>query len=207
MIEIADTHRETGRAGSARSVLLRRTYDAPIEDVWDACTNPERIDRWFLPVSGDLRVGGSYQLEGNAGGEIVTCEPPRLLRITWIFGEPPAEGERSEVELRLSPAPDGATQLELEHTADVDPKFWAQFGPGAVGLGWDLTLLGLDGHLRGEPPPADYAELLESPEARAFMTHCSEAWGAAHAASGASEEEVAAAVAGTTAAYVPPPAD
>ena len=48
--------------------------------MWDACTDPERIGRWFLPVSGDLRLGGRYQLEGNAGGEILRCEPPTCSR-------------------------------------------------------------------------------------------------------------------------------
>lgn len=38
--------------------------------MWDACTDPERIPRWFLPISGDLRLNGRYQLEGNAGGAI-----------------------------------------------------------------------------------------------------------------------------------------
>ena len=82
-----------------RAVRLRRRYDAPVEDVWDACTSPDRIGRWFLPVTGDFRPGGRYQLEGNAGGEIRRCEPPRLLRVTWVFGEAPP----SEVEVRLSP--------------------------------------------------------------------------------------------------------
>ena len=63
-------------AGEARTVLLQRTYDAPVEDVWDAITDPQRIARWFLPVTGDLRLGGTYQLEGNAGGKILRCEPP-----------------------------------------------------------------------------------------------------------------------------------
>lgn len=53
-------------AGEARTATIRRSYDADIEDVWDACTNPERLPRWFLPVSGDLRLGGRYQFEGNA---------------------------------------------------------------------------------------------------------------------------------------------
>jgi Activator of Hsp90 ATPase homolog 1-like protein len=70
---INDTHREIGErriAGSeVRTVVLRRSYDAPIEDVWDACTDPDRLNRWFLPVTGELRVGGRYQLKGNAGGE------------------------------------------------------------------------------------------------------------------------------------------
>jgi Activator of Hsp90 ATPase homolog 1-like protein len=57
-------------AGEARTIVIARTYDAALEDVWDACTNPERLPRWFLPVSGELRPGGRYELEGNAGGEI-----------------------------------------------------------------------------------------------------------------------------------------
>ena len=30
---------------------LEQTYPLPIEDVWDAVTSSERIQRWFLPVS------------------------------------------------------------------------------------------------------------------------------------------------------------
>ena len=52
--------------GEARIVTISQTYDTDIDDVWDACTNPERIPRWFMAVSGDLRVGGRYQLEKNA---------------------------------------------------------------------------------------------------------------------------------------------
>jgi len=42
---------------------LRRCYDAPIGDVWDACTNPERIARWFMPVTGDFRPQGREMLD------------------------------------------------------------------------------------------------------------------------------------------------
>jgi uncharacterized protein YndB with AHSA1/START domain len=72
---LTEIQREVGRkriaAGEARTAVLRRRYDAAIEDVWDACTDPGRINRWFLPVTGDLRVGGRFSLEGNASGEIV----------------------------------------------------------------------------------------------------------------------------------------
>ena len=47
-------------AGEARTVTVSQTYDASLDDVWDACTNPQRIPRWFLPVSGDLRLNGRY---------------------------------------------------------------------------------------------------------------------------------------------------
>lgn len=44
-------------AGERVSVLMRRSYDAPIGDVWDALTQPDRIKRWFMPISGELRAG------------------------------------------------------------------------------------------------------------------------------------------------------
>ncbi len=64
-------------AGEAHSVIISQVYAASIDDVWDACTNPIRIPRWFLPVSGDLKPGGHYQIEGNASGTIERCDPPR----------------------------------------------------------------------------------------------------------------------------------
>jgi len=135
-------------AGEAQMVVLRRTYRADIEDVWDAITNPERIARWFLPVTGEFRVGGTYQLEGNAGGEILACEPPSRLFVTSMFGEAPPGS--SEVEVRLSRITDDETMLVLQHSAVVPPDMWDRYGPGAVGVGWDLTVLGLSGYLDGE---------------------------------------------------------
>ena len=205
--QISQAHRAV-RTGSGedtgtvtRTVVVRRAFPAPIEDVWDACTTAERIGRWLMPVTGDLRLGGKYQLEGNAGGEILSCEPPRLLRVTWVMGPGPA----SEVEVRLSPGDDGETVLELAHTAVVDPAFWTKYGPGAVGVGWDLGLLGLFLYLStGRDRPEDPAAWAANPDAREFITRSSEAWGVASGQAGASEEEAAAAVAETTAFYLPP---
>ncbi|MFE2446127.1 SRPBCC family protein [Streptomyces sp. NPDC059426] len=201
--QINDVHREVGTRevadGEARTVLLRRTYDAAIEDVWDACTDPRRISRWFLPVSGDLKLGGHYQLEGNAGGEILRCEPPRLLTVSWLFGENPGF---SEVEVRLSAEGEERTVFELEHVAVVPPEMWDRFGPGAVGVGWDGALLGLVLHLAGRTP-ADPEAWQTSDEAREFMTRSSAAWGAAYEASGAPAEVAAATMRATTRFYVP----
>jgi hypothetical protein len=35
----------------AHVVELRRRLHAPVADVWDACTDPDRVGRWFLPLS------------------------------------------------------------------------------------------------------------------------------------------------------------
>lgn len=198
--------REVGRQnlpeGPARSVVLRRAYPAPADDVWDALTDPERLARWFLPVTGDLRVGGLYQIEGNAGGRILRCERPTELVVTWIFGADIATTTGSEVHLTLSPEPDGGTELLLRHVAVVDQERWDQYGPGATGVGWDLSFLGLGLHLAGGG--LDDAEgWEESPEARAFMVASAESWGAAQLADGAQPDAVTAAVANTIAFYAP----
>jgi uncharacterized protein YndB with AHSA1/START domain len=202
--EIDAVQRQVGAgqiaAGEARSLTLNRTYEAPIEDVWDALTNPERINRWFLPISGDFRLGGNFQFEGNAGGEIVSCERPNRLKVTWAYGG----GEASELEVRLSPAGDESTIFELEHTAVVPDEMWDQFGPGAVGIGWDQGLLGLALHLRGESVGDGEAWQL-SAEGREFSTRSSEAWGKANRAAGADPDAVARGVAASTAFYAPEP--
>ena len=207
--EIEAVQREVGSgriaAGEGRAIRLRRTYDAPVEDVWDALTSPERITRWFLPISGDYRVGGQYQLEGNAGGEILTCERPHRLRVTWVYGEVASPSDVSELEVRLTPAGEGTTTLELEHTAIVPDERWDQFGPGAVGVGWDGGLLGLTLHLRGDSVGDSMAWQL-SDEGRDFFARSSAAWGAANEAAGADPAGAARAVANTTAFYAPDPA-
>ena len=198
--------REVGRQnlpeGPARSVVLRRNYPAPADDVWDALTDPERLARWFLPVTGDLRVGGFFQMEGNAGGRILRCERPTELVVTWVFGADIATTTGSEVHVTLSPELDGSTELLLRHVAVVDPALWEQYGPGATGVGWDLSFLGLGLHLSGGG--LDDAEgWEESPEARAFMVASAESWGAAQLADGAAPEAVTAAVANTIGFYAP----
>ena len=157
----------TSDSGERVSVLLRRDYNAAISDVWDAVTQPDRIKRWFLPISGELRVGGSFQLEGNAGGEILTCEPPRLLRVT--FG-----GPTSVVELRLTAQGESETVLELEHTVPIE---MAQSGAGAlyVGPGWDGALMGLDLFLRGEVVGNPVA-MANSLEVQEFSKQSVHAW-------------------------------
>jgi uncharacterized protein YndB with AHSA1/START domain len=195
--QLAAIYREVGErdGGDAVGVLLRRSYDAEIEDVWEAVTDPERTKRWFLPLSGDLRAGGSFQLEGNASGDILTCEPPRLLRVT--FG-----GPTSVVELRLSASADGETVLELEHTV---PLAIAQSTAGAlyVGPGWDGALMGLDLFLRGEVAD-DPVAAASSPEAQAFSKESVQAWTAAVESTGtATGDELAAATEMSLAQFAP----
>lgn len=189
-------------AGEARTATISQTYDATIDDVWDACTNPERIPRWFLPVSGDLRVHGHYQLQGNAGGTIERCDPPKSFAATWEYG-----GDVTWIEVRLSSEPDGGTRFELEHTAHVDDERWAEFGPGATGVGWDMGLLGLGIHLASGQAvdPQQSAAWAASDEGKQFMSLSSQRWREANVAAGTDPAAAQAAADRTTAAYTAPP--
>src|SRR5690606_32456886 len=132
----------TLESGEARVLTASRVYPTDVDDLWDAVTNPDRIARWFLPVSGDLRVGGRYSLQGNADGTIEECEPPNRFAATWEFG-----GQVSWIEVRIEEEDDGQARFTLEHVAHVDDDMWTQFGPGAVGVGWDGALMGLALHV------------------------------------------------------------
>lgn len=136
-----EVSRRKGDVGEEVAVLIRRTYDSGISDVWEALTDPDRVKRWFMPLTGDLRPGGSFHLEGNASGEILECEPPHRVKVT--FG-----GPTSIVELRLTSEGEDRTSLELEHTVPIE---MAQSGAGAlyVGPGWDGGFVALDLYLRG----------------------------------------------------------
>lgn len=201
--EVESTERD-GRP--AVVVRARRVYDSTPDDVWDAITSPERLPRWFLPLEGDLRVGGRYQLKGNAGGVIERCEPHALLAVTWEN-----MGDVSWLEVRLSPVEGGKTLLLLEHTAYPPEGFWEKFGPGAVGVGWDLTLLGLGLHLPTGASISEYqAEAWAlSDEGRAYSTAASEAWADAAIAGGEAPDVARARALQTTAFYTgaPPPGE
>jgi uncharacterized protein YndB with AHSA1/START domain len=180
----------------ARVQALAQEYPAAIDDVWEAATSAERIARWFLPITGDLRLGGRYQLEGNAGGEVLECAPPSdgraEYRVTWEFG-----GGVSWVTVRLAEQGPERTRFELEHVAkiaDVPAEMWDTFGPGATGVGWDGGLLGLALHLgaqQGSLSPAEAGAWAFTPEGRAFYRAAADGWGAAHVAAGADPETAA----------------
>ncbi|MFF0490325.1 SRPBCC family protein [Nocardia sp. NPDC004068] len=163
-----------------RIAVARRTYATDREDLWDALTDAERIPRWFLPVTGDLKVGGHYQLEGHAGGVVESCDPPTRFDLTWGMGD-----QVSWVRVTLTAA-DAGTTLELVHEAVVDPDMWTRFGPGAVGVGWDLLFMALGLYTASgvAVDPAEGLAFPTTPEGTEFVRVAARGWAEAAVADG-----------------------
>ncbi len=188
------------RDGSPTHIVrASRSYPTTPADLWSALTDNERLRRWFAKVTGDFKQGGCFSIEGNADGEILACEPPRLLVLTWEFG-----GNTSWVKVTIDKSDEGALlTLEHEHPTDHESQaHWDQYGPGATGVGWELALLGLDMHVTG-----DGASTIEAGEAwagsvkgKATLREWAEAWGEAHAESG-TDAQIAMETAERTAAF------
>ena len=72
----------------------------------------------------------------------------------------------------------GRHVLELVHEAHVDPDLWGQFGPGAVGVGWDLGLMGLGLHIEtgAAGRPAEGVAFPTTPGGVAFVRRAATEW-------------------------------
>lgn len=178
---VAREVRTTERNGTpTRVVIARRDYATNQADLWDALTNADRLPRWFFPVSGDLELGGQYQIEGNASGTIDACEEPDSFSMTWVYG-----GSTSWVTVKLDADGDNTT-LELLHEAPVFPWFWEKYGPGATGIGWELAFIALEHHIStGEVfGPDDQAAFCGSPDGIAALEASAVGWGDAAIADG-----------------------
>jgi uncharacterized protein YndB with AHSA1/START domain len=146
-----ELYRRQIASGEARCAVFRRTYNASIEDVWDACTDPARLRRWYAPVEGDLRLHGTFTQGDFGAGKITRCEAPHLLTVALGGGDPADD----EIELRLTAGDGGTTILEFEHATTLDSHeiggqvFDAVY---CMGGGYGPRLVTLDWHLRGELP-------------------------------------------------------
>jgi len=137
------------RAGAGGVALFDRAYPTSAEDLWQACTDPDRLARWFAPVTGDLCPGGRFTIHFDDADtprcRVVTCEPPRLVVWEWPVG---AITSLVTVEVR----PDGdSSRLVLRHERLT--------GGQVVGYaaGWDTHLRSLEADLEGTPAP-DWGE-------------------------------------------------
>jgi uncharacterized protein YndB with AHSA1/START domain len=156
----------TGRKDSRDPswVVFSRTFRAPVEDVWAAVTEPDRLERWIGTWGGDPASGQvlfTMTAEGEGTQPVVNvieeCRPPYLLQVSFT-----EEGQPWVLRLELREA-DGVTTLDFAQRI-TDPELGASYGPGweyyldrlvvaqeggdAATVQWDDYFPGMSDHYR-----------------------------------------------------------
>ncbi|SDN99376.1 SRPBCC domain-containing protein [Geodermatophilus sp. DSM 45219] len=134
-----------------------RSWPDPIEDVWSALTEPDRLARWIGTYDGERAPGGTGTFtmtheEGGAAGEpmaVVECGPPRRLAVEWVQQD--TDAWRVDVDLESD---SGGTVLRFVQ------RFPAGTDVTDFALGWHWYLDKLDAEVGRRPAPADWADFL-----------------------------------------------
>ena len=134
-------------------LAFRRSWPDPIEDVWGALTEPDRLARWIGRYDGAREPGGTGTFvmtheEGEHTGEpmtIVECDPPRRLVVEWTQQE--TADWRVDLDLWSE---GGRTQLSFVQVFPAD----ADVADFAMGWHWSLEKFGAE--LGGTPPTSDW---------------------------------------------------
>lgn len=123
----------------SNEIRITRVYDAPVQAVWDAWTDPEQVAQWWGPRgftitthSKDLRPGGhwhytmhgpdgtdypnkTYYFEVEERAKLVydhggNDDRPPLFRVTVLFSE---VAGRTHMDMRMTlPTPEAATETK-----------------------------------------------------------------------------------------------
>lgn len=138
-----------------RTVDRTLRIEAPIERVWDALIDPDRLAEWLLPPA----LGARLRRDG--GGALVVCMGPveaRLARLEAI--EAPRRvrmrllpDERSDVAFELEEE-DGGTRVTVTASASDGPAAAAAGDRLALaGAAWEKGLANLQAHVMGREVP------------------------------------------------------
>ena len=115
------------------AVRVEDVYDTDIDDLWEACTTPERLARWIAEVSGDLRVGGTihavFTSTWTGPGRVEVCDAPHHLLLTME----PGTDDESQMEAWLTEE-GSQTRLVVEERGLPVDKLYLH------GAGWQAHL-------------------------------------------------------------------
>ena len=172
-VDLREYYKSLHEGKVCRIVRLGKKFSHGIANIWEAITQEKQIPNWFLPISGDLSLGGNFQLEGNAKGKILVCKAPTKFKITWEF-----RGDVSWVTINLQEQKN-KTLLTLSHIMSYSKEdlFWARYGPGATGVGWELGFIGLTSYLAtGSSVIEEGQQWLGTDKSISYIENSSEAW-------------------------------
>ena len=119
-------------------IVVEAEYEAPIEVVWTALTDPAQMPRWFFEPIAEFRpeVGFETRFTVRADGNdyvhdwrVAEVTPPKRMVLSWRYDGLPGD---STVTWELSET-DGGTALRLTHKIlepfpQDDPAFHRETG-------------------------------------------------------------------------------
>lgn len=120
---------------TGRSLEKELFIKASLEQVFQALTRKEELERWFL-VKADMELypGGAIRFEWGSGmvetGKVLVFEPPHRLSFTWEAVEPSA----TTITFELIPENEG-TRLRLTHSGFSRGEDWDDYY-SSVEEGW-----------------------------------------------------------------------
>lgn len=124
-------------------LFIRTTPQA----LWDAITQPEFTRRYFhqTAIESDWKVGSPvrYMMENGSSamdGQVLACDPPRKLSITWAFCYSPdvKSDPPSRVTFEIEPAGELCKLTVLHDEFESETNTYK-----AVGGGWPAILSSL----------------------------------------------------------------
>jgi uncharacterized protein YndB with AHSA1/START domain len=131
------------------AISVDQVLPYPPEKIWRTLTSSELLAKWLMPNDFVAVVGQKFNFRTRPMGdwdgivhcEVLTCDPPKLLRYSWKGGPDtnPAYGSRldSTVTWTLSLV-EGGTQVRMVHDGFVFPG--NQFAFDAMKPGWGKIL-------------------------------------------------------------------
>lgn len=101
-------------------VIIEREYDAPVNKVWEAITDKQKMKEWYFDFSDfKAEVGFEFTWEGDDGqkkwlhaGKITEVVPGKKLSYTWKY---PGYAGESLLTFELFPV-GNKTRLKLTHS-------------------------------------------------------------------------------------------
>jgi uncharacterized protein YndB with AHSA1/START domain len=148
---MAETRGRYGTITEKPALIFVRELAHPIEDVWSAVTDPDRVVAWLpCPIDGDLTTVGSpllFVFPGDAGvedpstGEVLLSDKPTRLAFSW---------EDEEIRIELQSLGENASRIGFTNVMPADST------PAAArtAAGWHVCLDALEEHLNtGERTP------------------------------------------------------
>lgn len=131
---------------SKKIVVIERTYEAPIERVWEALTNKDQMKQWYFEVS-DFKAEVGFEFQFSAGTDekkylhkctVVEANPITKIAYTWSYD---GYVGQSLVTFELFSEDKNKTRLKLTHSdLDTFPQDTPDFSQESFNEGWKSIL-------------------------------------------------------------------